>query len=85
MNRVKMRIIPPAHTKEKYRGTQGGGKCCKKNRWRIEDDVAERASYVLDKSLEEQAVMYELFEAKKKAQVQKVKVSKYFMKYGKYN
>ena len=39
---------------------------------------------MLDKSLEEQAMMYELFDAKKKEQVQKVKVSKYFMKYGKY-
>ena len=39
---------------------------------------------MLDKSLEEQAMMYELFDAKKKEQVHKVKVSKYFMKYGKY-
>ena len=48
------------------------------------DDIAERAAFVLDKSLEEQALMYELFEAKKKEQAQKVKVNKYFMKYGKY-
>ena len=47
------------------------------------DDIAERAAFVLDKSLEEQALMYELFEAKKKEQAQKVKVNKYFMKYGK--
>ena len=40
---------------------------------------------MLDKSLEEQAMLYELLEAKKKEQAQKVKVSKYFMKYGKYN
>ena len=56
----------------------------KKNRRRIKDDVAERAAYVLDKSLDEQAMVYELFEAKKEEQVQKVKVNKYFMKYGTY-
>ena len=38
---------------------------------------------MIDKSLEEQALMYELFEAKKKEHAQKVKVNKYFMKYGK--
>ena len=38
---------------------------------------------MLEKSLDEQAMMYELFEAKKKEQAQKIKVNKYFMKYGK--
>ena len=58
----------------------------KKHKSNFYDDggIAERAAFVLDKSLEEQALMYELFEAKKKEQAQKVKVNKYFMKYGKH-
>ena len=53
----------------------------KKNRRRIKDDVAERAAYVLDKSLDEQAMVYELFEAKKKEQSAKGESDMYFMKY----
>ena len=55
-------------------------------RRRIIEEVFEVASATRSasrKTLEEQALMYELFEAKKKEHAQNVNVNKYFMKYGK--
>ena len=71
--------------KKNYRRGIRGSKPRKRRKpqYNIEEDIAERAAYMIDKSLEEQALMYELFEAKKKEHAQKVKVNKYFMKYGK--
>ena len=71
--------------KKNYRRGIRGSKPRKRRKpqYNIEEDIAQRAAYMIDKSLEEQALMYELFEAKKKEHAQKVKVNKYFMKYGK--
>ena len=77
----------PKKKKKKFRrGGRSVNVMKKKHKSNFYDDggIAERAAFVLDKSLEEQALMYELFEAKKKEQAQKVKVNKYFMKYGKH-
>ena len=67
-------------SKSKMRGRRGS----KKQKKQTEEDIAERAAFILDKSLEEQSLMYELIEAKKKEQAQKVKVNKYYIKYGKH-
>ena len=64
-------------SKTKMRGRRGLKK-------QTDEDIAERAAFILDKSLEEQSLMYELIEAKKKEQAQKVKVNKYYIKYGKH-
>ena len=75
---------PPEQYKKKvHRGIRGSKRNKKLKSSCSADDIAERAAFVLEKSLDEQAMMYELFEAKKKEQAQKIKVNKYFMKYGK--
>ena len=70
---------------KKKRGTRG---CYKKKKHKLpryqNEDVADRAAFMLDRSLEDQASTYELIEAKKKQQEYKVKLYKYYMKYGKY-
>ena len=70
---------------KKKRGTQG---CYKKKKHKLpryqNEDVADRAAFMLDRSLEDQASTYELIEAKKKQQEYKMKLYKYYMKYGKY-
>ena len=69
---------------KKKRGARG---CYKKKKHKLpryqNEDVADRAAFMLDRSLEDQASTYELIEAKKKQQEYKVKLYQYFMKYGK--
>ena len=59
--------------KKNYRRGIRGCKRHKKRKpqYNIEEDIAERAAYMIDKSLEEQALMYELFEELRKRNMRK--------------